>query len=281
VNLRVDGCSSRTLGNRACILDVLRRFAGDDLASLDRARLVAFFETFRESGRKPLTVHTYATVVHCFTRWCVEANLLPADPLAGFAVRVPKTLPRVPTSDEVRALIRACGTSTLEALRNRALVLLLADSGLRVSEAIRLRGEDLLFTERTVFVKRGKGGKDRTGFIGPVTAQALRTHLARRGGQMEDFVFSYRDGRPMTRRHVLSIFHRLSKKAGLTWRVHPHSLRHFCGVSMLKTTGNLELVRQTLGHETLTMALHYSRMASVDVARAYRRASPVDPLTLE
>jgi integrase/recombinase XerC len=85
----------------------------------------------------------------------------------------------------------------------------------------------------------------------------------------------------MTRRHALQIFHRLSAKAGLAWKVHPHALRHFCGVSVLKSTGNLEVVRQTLGHETLTMALHYSRLASVDVARAYRRASPVDALTLE
>jgi len=94
-------------------------------------------------------------------------------------------------------------------------------------------------------------------------------------------VFCYRDGRPMNRRHVLQVFHRLSARAKVGWKIHPHSLRHFCGVSVLKATGNLELVRQTLGHETLTMALHYSRLASVDVARAYRRASPVDALTLE
>jgi len=226
-------------------------------------------------------VHTYVSVVHRFSRWCVEADLLPQDPLAGFTVRVPKALPRVPTTDEVRALIRACGTETLEAQRNRALVLLLADSGLRLSEAIRRRGEDLRFAERTVAVRGGKGGKDRTAFMGPVTVQALRTHLARRGGAPEDFVFTYRDGRPLTRRHVLQVFHRLSCKAGLGWKMHPHALRHFCGVSVLKATGNLEVVRQTLGHETLTMALHCSRLASVDVARAYRRVSPVDALTLE
>ena len=73
----------------------------------------------------------------------------------------------------------------------------------------------------------------------------------------------------------------LSQRADLGWKVHPHSLRHFCGVSILKQTGNLEVVRQVLGHETLHMALHYSRLASPDVARSYRRASPVDSLTLD
>ncbi|HKX17699.1 MAG TPA: tyrosine-type recombinase/integrase, partial [bacterium] len=230
----MSGCSPRTIENRTGALNVLHRFAGDGLDGLDRPRLVAFFETFRSAGRKPQTVHTYVSIVHRFLRWCVEAEVLAADPLAGFTVRMPKTLPRVPTTDEVRALIRACGTATLEAQRNRALVLLLADSGLRLSVAIRLRSEDLRFAERTVSVRQGKGGKDRTAFMGPVTVQALRAYLARRGGAPEDFVFCYRDGRPMNRRHALQIFHRLSKKAGLGWKIHPHSLRHFCGVSVLK-----------------------------------------------
>lgn len=85
----------------------------------------------------------------------------------------------------------------------------------------------------------------------------------------------------MNRRHALQIFHRLSKKAGLVWKLHPHSLHYFCCVRVLKGTGNLEVVRQRLGHETLTMALYYSRLAGVDVARAYRRALPVDALTPE
>lgn len=196
-------------------------------------------------------------------------------------MRLPKTLPRVPASDEVRALVKACGQTAVEELRNRSLVLLFVDSGLRLSEVIKLRVEDLRFAERTVFVKSGKGARDRVAFMGPVTMQAVRAYLARRGASPEDFVFAYRDGRPMSRRHVLTILHRLSQRAGLSWKVHPHSLRHFCGVSVLKSTNNLEVVRQVLGHQTLHMALHYSRLASVDVARAYRRASPVDGLVVE
>jgi site-specific recombinase XerC len=163
VSLRVAGCSGRTLDNRARILGTLQCQVGDDLSSLDRARLVAFIETFPAAGRKPQTVHAYLTVTHRFLRWCVEADLLPTDPLAGFTVRLPKTLPRVPTTDEVRALLPACGTATFEALRNRALVMLLADSGLRLSEALRLRAENLRFAERTIAVRGHDLGRDIMG----------------------------------------------------------------------------------------------------------------------
>jgi site-specific recombinase XerD len=249
--------------------------------SITRARVIAFLEDLRERKRRPVTVHSYAVIIHTFLRWCVDSELLHADPLQGFTVKTPKQLPRVPTVDEVRCLLRACDTGTLENLRNKAMLLLFIDSGLRLSEALRLRVEDLQFATRTIGVRQGKGGKDRTAFFGPVTAQALRSYVTRRRAGQEDFLFAYRDGRPMTRRHVLQICYRLSQRAGLGWKVHPHALRHFCGVSILKQTGNLEVVRQVLGHETLHMALHYSRLASPDVARAYRRASPVDSLTLE
>lgn len=122
-SLRVSGASGRTLDNRERVLVAVCRFIGDDrLTAWGRPKLVAFFESVRLAGRKPLTVHTYASIVHRFLRWCVEAELLRADPLVGFTVRTPKALPRVPTADEVRSLIRACGTETIEAQRNRALV---------------------------------------------------------------------------------------------------------------------------------------------------------------
>lgn len=82
-------------------------------------------------------------------------------------MNVPKTLPTVP-EDTVRRLLAAC-PDTVEGRRNRALVALLVDSGLRVSEALRLRIEDVHFSARTLQVRGGKGGKDGVGFFGAET----------------------------------------------------------------------------------------------------------------
>jgi site-specific recombinase XerD len=210
--------------------------------------------------------------------WGAGAGLLEENPMAGLSMKVPKTLPRVPEDDDVRRLLLACA-DTFEGRRNRALVALLADSGLRISEALRLRIEDLNFASRTITVRAGKGQKDGVTFFGAETSQAARTWLGRRReARPEDFLFLDAHGRALTRHHAVRILHRLSLKAGLSRKIGPHALRHYAATSILRQTGDLELVRQVLRHESLAMALRYAHLTKPDVSAKFRRASPLDNL---
>lgn len=82
----------------------------------------------------------------------------------------------------------------------------------------------------------------------------------------------------MTINHARHILHRLSIKAGLARKIGPHALRHYAATSILKQTGDLELVRQVLRHESLTMTLRYAHIAKPEISRKFRRASPLDNL---
>jgi len=227
---------------------------------------------------KPMTAHLHFSKLRAFFRWCVEAQQLREDPLRGLVMKEPKVLPRVPEDEDVRRLLLAC-PDTFEGRRNKALVALLADSGLRISEALRLRVEEVSFTDRSLRVRAGKGQKDGLGFFGAETAQLLRGWLGkRREAHAEDFLFSDRSGRSLTRSHALHILHRLSARAGLARKVGPHALRHYAATSILRQTGDLELVRQVLRHESLAMALRYARLTKPDVSAKFRRASPLDNL---
>jgi site-specific recombinase XerD len=79
---------------------------------------------------KPFSVHQHLRVLKTFCRWAAETGTLAQDPMRGISMKVPRTLPRVPTDETVRKLLGACGES-FEGRRNKALVGLLADSGLR------------------------------------------------------------------------------------------------------------------------------------------------------
>jgi site-specific recombinase XerD len=227
---------------------------------------------------KPVSVDHYFRPLKTFFRWCVEAVLLPKNPTRGITIRIPRTLPRVPEDDDVHRLIQVC-PQTFEGHRNRALIALLADSGLRISEALRLRIEGVNFSTRTLDVRGGKGGKDGVGFFGAEVAQMLRSWLrTRRGAVPEDYLFVDRMGRSLTRNYATHILHRLSIRAGLRRKVGPHALRHYAATSILKQTGDLELVRQVLRHESLAMTLRYAHLARRDVSRKFRRASPLDNL---
>lgn len=223
--------------------------------------------------------HKHFRTLRAFFNWAVAAGLLDErqNPLRGFHMRIPKTLPRVPEGSVVRALMAACG-DTWEGTRNKTLVGLLADSGLRIGEALRLRVEDVHLGERTLSVKSGKGNKDRTGFFNATAAGLLRAWISRPGVEPEDWLFADRSGRPLGRGWGTHLLHKLSRRAKLPRRWGPHSLRHFAATSILKQTGDLELTRRVLGHESLAMALRYSTLAQVDVSRKFRRASPLDDL---
>ncbi len=175
-----------------------------------------FFVRLQERGLSPSRQHQAYRTLKTFPRWCVETGALAETPLRGFTMRTPKTLPDVPTEDELRAALAACPDS-LEGTRNRTLLLALADSGLRANELLRLLVEDWRPTDRGLFVRSGKGRKDRVAFIGPTTTRALKTWLARHPSPSpEVFLFCDRAGLPDHR------------------RLHPHALRHFAATSWLR-----------------------------------------------
>src|SRR5689334_25410276 len=87
---------------------------------------------------RPVSSHQAYRTLRTFTRWCARTGRLASDPMAGLVMRAPKTLPRVPDDEAVGQLLAGC-PATWEGRRNRAMIALLADSGLRKDELRRLR----------------------------------------------------------------------------------------------------------------------------------------------
>ncbi len=227
---------------------------------------------------KPISVHQSFRVLRTFCKWCVRTGRLSADPMDGMMMRIPKTLPRVPEDEDVQRLLEAC-PNTFEGRRNRALIALAADSGLRKEELRRLRVGDLDLSRRIVHVREGKGQKDGVTFFGDATASIFRTWLAAHPVlHPASPVFCRRNGASLGRYGIRRILYRLSKRAGLDRKIGPHALRHYAATALLRRTGDLDLVRRVLRHESLTMALRYVALAQTDVAAKYQHASPLDHL---
>jgi integrase/recombinase XerC len=139
---------------------MLLKFLKETGGQIDFLTIRKFFAKMQEEKYAPSTIHKAFSVLRTFFAWCVEAEVMQTNPMKGFTVKSPRSLPRVPEVEEIEALLRAC-PDTFEGRRNKALVALLADSGLRISEALKLRIEDVNFSTRTIMVFGGKGGKDR------------------------------------------------------------------------------------------------------------------------
>jgi len=171
---------------------------------------------------------------------------------------------------------RACDMSRAEAVRDRAIVLLLLDTGMRASElcGLQLRHVDLKNKQVLVW---GKGSKERIVPICARTANAVWKHISenRKDVRVNEPLFVSQTGAPLNRNTLLKLIYRLAEAAGVS-DAHPHRFRHTFAIQYLRNGGNERTLQEVLGHETLEMLRTYTRIALADVVNGHQLASPVD-----
>ncbi len=165
-----------------------------------------------------------------------------------------------------------------DADRNRAIVLLMLDTGLRASEVCNLQilHADLRGKNKSVRVHAGKGNKDRQIPISPRTGAALWKYLAsRRDSRVDEPLFATKTGRRMDRNDLGNMLEAAARRAGVPG-VNPHRIRHTFAINYLRNGGDIYTLQVILGHSTLDMVKTYLMIAQADTEAAHRRASPVD-----
>ncbi len=176
--------------------------------------------------------------------------------------------------EEIDTLLRAAASSR-SALRDVALLHVLADTGIRAGELCDLRVCDVNLTARTALVRHGKGGKSRQIAFGKATAQALWRYLRSEEREEGDNVFLGQRGEQLTRGALTQVCRRLGQRAGVS-KVHSHRFRHHCACTMLRIGMHVFAVMMELGHSRVQVTERYVRLAESDVREAHHTASPMD-----
>lgn len=162
------------------------------------------------------------------------------------------------------------------ALRDRAIILTLLDTGLRVSELVDLIIAD--YDERVgmLNIRKGKGRKPRVVYVGQACRQALWRYLRSRNVHSPKTpIFASKAGAKLDRIAVLRMVKRAGDRAGVD-NVHPHRFRHTFAITFLRNGGTPLELQRLLGHEKLETVLIYVELAQTDLQDAQRRASPAD-----
>lgn len=268
--------------------DDLRRFMVD--LSIPRAPAGVAARPMRAIGKKQkLNIHTGLSALWT---WAVAGRYVRVHVVREIERPKPEKPAIEPFSeDDIKALLaaaarrstvytrpgkRASDHERITAVRDRAILLLLFDTGLRASElcGLELRQVDL----RNGMVKvMGKGSKERYLPIGPRTKAALSKHVLenRAEARLNEPVFMTPAGEPLTRNSLLKLFYRLGKVAGIE-DCHPHRARHTFAISYLRFGGNEITLQELLGHESSDMLRTYVRIAQVDMINGHKVASPVE-----
>jgi integrase/recombinase XerD len=253
-------------------VDQLRAFFSDLQARTDSRQTTKALAN--RSKLSPFSISGVYRSVRTLFRWYLAEGLLDSNPMQR--VRAPQTPQRVVNRlDESQAieLLRLL-QSTWDPERNTALVLLMLDSGLRRGEVLGLTLEDVTRWLDFVFVRNGKGGKQRFVPVSECTREAIGCYLAVRPSGETAALFLLADGRPLTIHAVRGLFSRIRKHLGIA-RLYPHLLRHSFASLFLKNGGDLKSLSEELGHSReSTTADIYVHLNPDDLAVIHRRAAP-------
>lgn len=194
--------------------------------------------------------------------------------------RQPRRIPDVLTGDEERALLAQPNPRYPTGQRNRLLLRLMLDTGLRLSEATGLEWRNVDMNTGKLKV-HGKGAKDRILWLGDEALEALRAWRERQAKDVTGnpaTVFSTLDGQPLSSRYVQAMVKRYATKAGIAKNVHPHTLRHSFASDLLRDAKNIRLVQRALGHSKLATTEIYTHTCDeeLEVAlKSFRKATAI------
>jgi integrase/recombinase XerC len=221
--------------------------------------------------------------VRSLYKWLAREGMVKQNPASLVATpKLPKKLPRVPTMEEINGVLdsNTVAENASFVARDRLILELLYGCGIRNSELVGLRREDISWSEETLRV-RGKGKKERLVPLGDSAAAALAAYIKERARVLAErkkpepaaLLISLR-GTPLTQRSVGRIVKQIAVAGGLSSDVHPHTLRHAFGTHLLEQGADLRAIQELLGHERLSTTQRYTQLSIKHVLEVYDKTHP-------
>jgi|TARA_E500000081_G_scaffold137396_1_gene152006 integrase/recombinase XerD len=261
------GVSENTLSAYRSDLDKFCQFLkGESLMTVTSLDIESYLAYRVDLGLKPRSTARSISALKRFYQYFVREKRIASSPLENIAQpKAGQSLPKTLSEAEVEALLSAPNIEDPMGLRDKAMLELLYATGLRVTELVGLRMEQINLRQSVVFVK-GKGNKERLVPLGEEAMYWLEQFL--KGGRAQmikhatDFVFPSKRGVGMTRQ---TFWHRIKHYAilaSIESDLSPHTLRHAFATHLLNHGADLRVVQMMLGHSDLSTTQIYTHVAN-------------------
>ncbi len=252
---------------------------GVDLATdVTESLLESYVDWLGKQGKSPATISRCIASIKAFYAYLEKKGFVDQSPAAKLkAPKVEKQMPHILSIEDTTRLIEQASGDSPKALRDRAMLELLYATGIRVTELITLKLEDVDMDNEIIVCESGH--KTRAIPFGGEAKVALEKYLAtgRDGllfGENNELLFVNCSGESMSRQGFWKIIKAYGKAAGITEEITPHTLRHSFATHLVQNGAELSAVQEMLGHSDISTTQIYVKMAGAGVKEAYKKAHP-------
>lgn len=277
LSCRQEGKSPATLEKITYILRDFAKFCQADEPEAGDIRM--FILSLQDRNLSVGSIHTYYRSLKTYFNFLVREEIIKKNPMENVkAPRLTRVVIKPFSKDDIHRLLLLCDGKRFIDYRNKAMVLLFLDTGVRLAEMADMKCADVNMDDQTIRVM-GKGQKERVVPFAKTALKALARYLYEREDSLPSLWIT-EERRPMLRGGIDAMVKRLTARAGITDAHHgAHTFRHTAATMMLRNGASVFYVQEILGHATLEMTKRYSRTIDSEIAaKAHYRFSPVDNL---
>jgi integrase/recombinase XerD len=270
------GCSPNTIRNSEqgmeAFIVYLQGTGKNDLEEIERTDIEGFVENEQDRGLKLSTVKTRLAIVKAFLRFMADKGLIGEEVLPWkLKIKLPETLPRAMDPEDVDRLLAAPGSE-----RDRAMIVLLLRTGMRIGELLNTRMVDVNMTERKILIYEAqKNHLGRVVYFSDDAKAALEKWLEKRDKRQE-ILFYGAGGKILSYPAARMMFVKYTDRAGLSHKGYTlHSLRHTYATDLLNARMPLEVLEKLLGHRSLDVTRRYARLKDKTKEEEYFKAMEI------
>lgn len=250
-----------------------------DYQKIKKEEIRSYLKYLDDLKFKNSSISTNVSAIRAFYNYLVKKKEI--DQNIWRQIKNPKVKRKIPnflTTLELEAIFESRELKTPYEIRNRLIIELLFATGLRVSELINIKIDDITMSEKTIKTL-GKGSKERIVYFGDYAEEVLKLYLQESrtvllNGDKSDYLLIGKNTLKLTRNRISEIINEEVKKIGLKHHISPHTLRHTFATQLLNNGADIRSVQELLGHENLSTTQIYTHITNEQLRKSYRDNMP-------
>ena len=249
-----------------------------DITCLNKKDVIAFIENEKLNDKSARTISHDLIVIKNFYKYLLKEQIIKVDPTIDIELpKLKKSLPHTLSFDEIDKILDI-ELNDKYSYRNKAMLELMYSSGLRISELVNLKMQDIDLEDDIVRIY-GKGSKERIVPIGDYAIKYLKKYIyeyrsSLMHNKVSDYIFLNSRGDRISRQAMFKLIKKIIRDKNIKKNVSPHTLRHSFASHMLENGADLRSIQELLGHSDISTTQIYTHISNKKIKENYEESHP-------